>query len=73
MTNEELKKTTIKTDMELQKMKDNIHELYEENQQLKEKIENARNYIKWHYDLGTKDNVEFCLLRDRLLGILGEK
>lgn len=40
MTNEELQKATIKADIELQKMKDNIHELYEENKQLKEEIEN---------------------------------
>ena len=40
MTNEELQKATIKADIELQKMKDNIHELYEENKQLKEELEN---------------------------------
>lgn len=68
-------------------MNDKINELYNNldakdkiiNEQvleiarLKEKIENVKNYIKWHYDLGTKDNVEFCLLRDRLLEILGDK
>lgn len=68
-------------------MNDKIEELYNNldvkdkiiNEQaleiarLREKIDNVKNYIKWHYDLGTKDNVEFCLLRDRLLEILGEK
>lgn len=52
---------------------------YEENdsqlakytiQKLHSIINEAREYINWHYDLGTKDNVEFCLLRDRLLEIL---
>lgn len=37
----------------------------------KERCLNAIEYIKWHYDLGTKENAEFCLLRDRLLEILG--
>ena len=54
-------------------MKDDIHDLFDENKQLKEKINNALEYIDWHYDLGTKENVEFCLLRDRLLEILGDK
>ena len=42
-------------------------------EKLLKRIDNARDYIKWHYDLGTKENVEFCLLRDRLLEILGDK
>lgn len=33
-------------------------------------IKELREYIKWHYDLATDENVEFCLLRDRLLKIL---
>ena len=40
---------------------------------LKEKIANIRNYIKWHYDLGTKEEISFCILRDNLLEILGDK
>lgn len=50
-----------------------LEKIQNENKQLKEKIENVKNYIKWHYNLGTKENVEFCLLRDRLLDILGDK
>lgn len=44
-----------------------------ENDERAKKINNALKYIDWHYDLGTKENVEFCLLRDRLLEILGDK
>ena len=33
-------------------------------------IKEAKEYIDWHYDLATDENVEFCLLRDRLLDIL---
>lgn len=43
------------------------------NKELQQKIDDVRNYIKWHYDLGTKEEVSFCLLRDRLLEILGDK
>ena len=35
-----------------------------------EKIDKAIEYIYSHYDLGTKENVEFCILRDRVLQIL---
>ena len=44
--------------------------LAEENEYLRYIIKEAKEYIKWHYNLGTEDNVEFCLLRDRLLEIL---
>ena len=36
-------------------------------------IKEAREYIKWHYDLATDENVEFCLLRDRVLEILDKE
>ena len=42
----------------------------EEIEDLKERIDNAIEYINSHYDLGTEENVEFCILRDRVLGIL---
>lgn len=45
-------------------------ETAKEIEKLKKIIIEAKEYIKWHYDLGTEDNVEFCLLRDRLLEIL---
>ena len=38
MTNEEINEITARADYELDRLKDNIHELYEENKQLKEKI-----------------------------------
>lgn len=41
-----------------------------EIERLQNIIKGAKEYIEWHYDLGTNDNVEFCLLRDRLLEIL---
>ena len=48
-------------------------ELEKENRELKEKINNAINCINWHYDLGTKEDIAFCWLRDNLLEILGDK
>lgn len=47
-----------------------LDETVSEKIDLENIIKEAREYIDWHYDLGTKENVEFCLLRDRLLGIL---
>lgn len=51
-----------------------IRELKEENMKLKDKVEglqdridNAINYIYDHYDLGTEEEVSFCILRDRVL------
>lgn len=64
---EDMKYTLFREDREY------IKDLQQENKQLKDKINNALNYIKWHYDLGTKEDVSFCLLRDRLLEILGDK
>lgn len=54
-----------KTDLLKEKEK-----LEKENKKLKKIIKVTREYIEWHYDLGTKENVEFCLLRDRVLDIL---
>lgn len=58
---------------EAKELIDYYKNMEQENKQLKDKINNALNYIKWHYDLGTKKEVSFCLLRDRLLEILGDK
>jgi hypothetical protein len=38
MVNEELNKIIMKADSDLEALKDRCHELYEENQKLKEKI-----------------------------------
>lgn len=87
ISDDELNQMLVRADYEFDSIKDKCHDLYDENVKLKEeiylderiinlkqqKIDNAINYIKWHYDLGTKENVEFCLLRDRLLEILGKK
>ena len=76
-----------KLEREIKKMNKEIELLYKkldaqdaiidqqalEISQLKEQKKQVIEYIKWHYDLGTKENVEFCLLRDRLLDILGDK
>lgn len=42
-----------------------------DKRELKTKIDKAIQYIKWHYDLGTKEETSFCILRDNLLEILG--
>ena len=55
------------------KENEDYKEIYDYITNLQERIDNAIEYIKWHYDLATEENVEFCLLRDRLLGILGDK
>lgn len=60
-----------------QDYEDEIKRLNKENEHLRTAlntkenfIKELREYIKWHYDLATDENVEFCLLRDRLLKIL---
>ena len=48
-------------------------ELIRSNTKLREekiRINYAIEYIYSHYDLATEENVEFCILRDRVLGIL---
>ncbi len=37
------------------------------------KKDEAIEYIKWHYNLGTEEETSFCILRDNLLEILGDK
>lgn len=50
-----------------------INNTLEENQRLHSIIKEAREYIEWHYDLGTMENIEFCFLRDKLLKILDKE
>ena len=75
MTNEEIEHKIMEADRQYDMLKDRVHDLYEENKQLKDDKKKAIEYINnknnWYVDIGiiTKVYIE----KEKLLEILGDK
>ena len=77
MTDEQVKEVYARAEMGYEMLKDRVHDLYDKNVELQQRIDKAIEYIKENASYGIEEkccmddlNYDNC---DELLEILGEK